>query len=656
MITCIAAILFACIQEREDLVVESTVGLAPGSSGTVRLCLGGAVDELRKSDPEAAGALVKALGVSAVNVSDDDLAAGEAVVRALAARLPLVSASCPLAKPYVVVGRIGITGVTRGAGDPAEALARVLPALRKESDVVVLMAWLDRTAAAALVRKFPEIRVVLHAGVGVFDPEPLRIGESFLLRGPAAKWTVARTRLGTTVSHGLEPGPSEVSKELTELAGKCGLTEHPLRAAIEKSVATETPSAIPTKLEPEKPAVVGRSASNRAVRIEVKSVTLRAGYGGRKGRLLLVDTEWENTIPMTLVYERQIPTAYVVQELRDHVYLVVNGARLSRLETGLPGLVPRTLKLDRLGDRLRGGLLFELPSEGLETLELRFYDYAHGHAAVPLLGRAKEEKPLQAGANEIVEVGVYGVRQVTAEGKSYVAMDLRARSVLKTTMDDAEVGVVADWKEAGEYVRAIVDGEYAYAPERRLPETLRFLPDAATGEIVYFLLPEKRVSLELRCDFPNAALPNGEVVHPEAVTLLLEGKRPEAPERESIAEVEDGSITVAVWGQSVAREFAGAKAGKGKKFLVVDVTVTATESEFFQAKEQLKYGTEKGGQIGVHKSAWAGAKRPTEKVWVPAGERRTFQLVFEIPETEKKFRLAYAGYTKAETLELKEGE
>lgn len=657
----------------QETVVESTVGLAPGTSGSVRVCVGGAVEELAKSDPEPAGALVRALGYSAVHLSARDLEVGEAVVRALADRIPLVSANCPLAKPYVVVRRVAITGVSAAGGafaDPAEALAKILPDLAKQADVILLLAWMDRVSTAALLRKFPSIRLAIRSGPGLFDSEPIRLGESHLVSGPSARWTVGRTVLPAG-THRIDPGPTEVSDEIAALAAKCGLGTPPLRRILEKVADREPEShAVPTRLEPGKTVVLARKIANRAVRIEVRTVLLTPEFGGRKGRFLLLDTEWENILPLALVYDRQIPTSYVVQNLGDHVYVVVNGRELSRLAgAGTAGCLSGQLKLDRVGAKVRGYLLFEAP-ESPAALELRYYDFAHGHATAPLLaGAADPGKPVASAENAVLEVSVFAVRRDKASGGMVaIDVDLRARSRFTTKTDatafdphaekgaEVEVGTVADWLEARKRVVALVDGEFAYGPSEgtRFPEAPRFLPDVPTGGTIRFLVPEKYASLAIRCEFPKAATPSGEEIHPEPIQLPLEGKVPDPVEREAIAEIDDDHLKVAIWSHAVSGEFAGRKAAAGTKFVVLDVTATASGGEYFQSRKQLQYVTESGRQLAPHAATWAGPKRPLENVWVPAGERRSFQLVFEIPEGEKKPRVAFAGYTKAEILTLPE--
>jgi Mg-chelatase subunit ChlD len=184
----------------------------------------------------------------------------------------------------------------------------------------------------------------------------------------------------------------------------------------------------------------------------------------------------------------------------------------------------------------------------------------------------------------------------------------------------------------------------------------RFLPDLPTGGDVVFLAPEAFQSLELRCDFPNARAPGGkEAVRPAGIALALEGARPELADRKPLASLKDDNFKVAVVAQNVQPSFAGEEAGGGKKFLVLDLVVEngGRQGEFFQTLQQLKYAAEDGEEIEIDGSTSRGARAPADLLWIPAGERRAFQVAFRIGERETKPRLAYAGVSLASVLELK---
>ncbi|MFQ5845937.1 MAG: hypothetical protein ACE5JG_13215, partial [Planctomycetota bacterium] len=257
------------------------------------------------------------------------------------------------------------------------------------------------------------------------------------------------------------------------------------------------------------------------------------------------------------------------------------------------------------------------------------------------------------------------------EGMSYLTVELRARS--KVTMDaDAtafdpkakrgsriDVGTVADWRDWRQYTQVVLDGEFAYGPLETggLPDVPRFLPDVMTGGTVTFLVPDEAQSVELRCGMPNASLPgSGKVIRPKALTFTLQGKRAALPERRALVSIDDEVFGVQVTGQQVASGFAGEEAGPDTRFLVLDVTVanTGRKIEGFQTEQQLAYASEDGSRLGWDEVSFRGRRPPMRVLWIPQGERRSFQVVFRVPAGDTKPRLAYQGLSLARVEPLPE--
>jgi hypothetical protein len=278
-------------------------------------------------------------------------------------------------------------------------------------------------------------------------------------------------------------------------------------------------------------------------------------------------------------------------------------------------------------------------------------------------------------SNEVVEMAAVGVKKLkqfggesAPESMQFVVVDLRGRSLFMIDADATafdsrarpgqkiKVGTVADWADSRNYIQLVVDGRYAYPPHRatELPETPRFLPDVLTGGAVAFLAPAQHESLELRCDFPNARTPSG-VLRPKGLTLGVEGRRPAAPKVSPIATIDDKELLVTIAGQSMAASFAGKPAEDGFAFFVVDVVVhnRGKNGEHFQTPEMVKYVTARGQQVTIDPVSFEGPYRPTELIWIPAGEVRAFQAVYKVPANERKPRLAYRGFNTAEVVFLK---
>src|SRR4051812_17935816 len=83
----------------------------------------------------------------------------------------------------------------------------------------------------------------------------------------------------------------------------------------------------PTNPEAEKTYPIRQEANNRGVRLTVLNAARSASYGavraGAGRSLIVLNTEWENIIPLTLSGDLKIATTYAVPNLADHLYLVV---------------------------------------------------------------------------------------------------------------------------------------------------------------------------------------------------------------------------------------------------------------------------------------------------------------------------------------------
>lgn len=607
-----------------------------------------------------------------------------ALVLLLAAQDPVVirtvEASSDAAFPALELAE-GEIGVALGASEVATAAGFAAPPFKKggvsvvsdpkgsDGDVVVWVTSLPREQAAAALRESPKVRLCIVTGKGGGDPEPLKIGDAWMVQAPGSSGLWGRIELrGGAVTNSYAPPAGKPSDKVAAAKKKLGLPVDAMRELADKA---KPPAPAP---------FAGLETSNRACRFRIYSTTTRAAYGPKSAtpgrKFMVLDAEFENIIPMTLVRNNQVPTIYRIKELGDHLYLVVNGERVSRVlpdAAQLPGHVKTSpLELDRLGTRLRGNIVFDVPADGVKTLDLRYYDYSHGHMTLVLQeGERAEAKPiLPLAENDVLEAGIYKVDKAPAgDGQVKVTVEFRARSRMFTEGDATafdpkaapgsklQIGTVSDWTDLRRHLNVLVDGLKSFGPvgDLEIGESPRFLPDVMTGGKASFLVPEKAASLELRCDFPNARLPDGKVVHPKALLYPLEGRRPEAPVAAAIATIDDDIYKIAVTAQATAPEVGGVKAASGKIFFILDIIVTGNgkAGELFQTPEQLFYATATGAQIPMHERSFAGPSPAVKLLLIPNGERRAFQAVYEIPATEKRPRLAYRGVTKALVVELK---
>ena len=620
-----------------------------------------------------------------------------------------------LAKPFIVKGSAGsavaLLGVTEAPAGwnylphlkaqlggvrirpPAEAVAEWLPRAKSEAARVILIYYGGAGGLEPLLRAHgKDFSCVL---VGGARPESLPSAASPPLFGTGEHGTqLARVSISGAGKDAkaelMQVALDPVRKDAPEMEAVLAGFEKPVPAAdADATGAASSPPLPPHTLEPDRSYRLGSSAQNRAIRLTIESAALVSRYGAfespRGHKLLLLETEWENRIPWTIVQEAKIPTEYRIPNLADHLYVVLNGVTALRIlpeAADLPGHVTvKDFKLAKIGDRIRGNVLFEVPTSSVESLELRFYDFAHGHfqsslirSSAPPAPAPKPKSPPQR--NEVLEVGVFGVESTkehagvkAPDEMTFVVVDLRARSLFSVEADatafdpkaragaKTRVGTVADWQESRRYTQLVVNGEVAFAPlpSSTLTEEPRFLPDVLTGGSVVFLAPEKTVSLELRCDFPNAKSSlDGRLFRPQGITIPIEGKRPKLEARKAILAIQDDVFDVAVIELTTPAELAGQAAAEGQRFVALDITVSNTgkKGEFFQPLEQLKLVLAAGTLLAVDPAALDGVRAPLPLIWIPPGERRSFQSVYRVPSAEAKLRLAYAGVSLQKTLNL----
>jgi hypothetical protein len=315
---------------------------------------------------------------------------------------------------------------------------------------------------------------------------------------------------------------------------------------------------------------------------------------------------------MQYVFERETPVEFHIGDFREILFVVANGSRLGRLNaeltSGPGGLTEKDFKLPYLGSSRRGVAVLDVPAS-IESLDLRFYDFSHGHMAIPMLAKkdAPASRPIATAENGILEVEVWSVKR----DRGLVRVEMRARSVWPYEVDatafDAEarkgqkmkVPSLGRWEDVSKLVSIVADGETAVPPAEAADTIL--LPDAATGAELVFAAPESARSLELRLDFVKIGVPGrSDPVLPKPLTIPLEGTRPKAIERKPLATVRAESVRIDVVGKS----------GRTLELSILN----EGEGRLFDAREELKVD---GGDL---------PESVVAPRFLPKGERRVFQV------------------------------
>ena len=655
------------------------------------------------SDLGQAAALAEAAGIDVINLAQRDLPAGPGALAGTGTKLVSASFTAPGStwrshlvierggKKYAVIGlasRSSVSPLPAGVRyvEPREALGKAI-AEAGAVDGIIVLADAPLSQAAPWQEERPEVDAVVITGRGGGGPRVE--GHPRMLRAPPGGDAIgvlpAAGKPAFAVA--LDP-PAAPSEAYRKLSTELGL--EPKLPALDRKPPERPAAFVGTELASDRLTPLGASGKNRAVVLTVRSAGILGRFAGREAapgkKWLVLDLHFRNRLSPQVARDQVVPVAYLVPQLTDHLYLVADRVTVLRPVSldGAAGMLSLgELKLPGAGAAEAGKLVHEIDAASPpRELTLRMYDYAHGSFVLPLLAPvAGEERPAGApvaplAKNEVLEIGAYGLAKSDRLGERsapaglvFVALDLRARSLFTTTADAAafdpgarpgqkmQVGTVADWTDSRKYLQLVADGELACIPE---PETSldpapRFLPDVLTGGRAVFLAPREPKSLELRCDMPNAKTPDGKVLRPRGVTLVLEGKRPPAARiTKPIARIEDDVFVASVTGQATAAAFADTSAEAGKRFVVIDVTVEnrGKDGETFQTLEQLQVATSDGSKVPLDPATFAGPRRPAEHVWIPAGERRSFQAAFQIETAELRPRLAYAGVSKAEVVDL----
>lgn len=412
--------------------------------------------------------------------------------------------------------------------------------------------------------------------------------------------------------------------------------------------------------------VVSYPARNDAIEMIVSGVRAADHYGPVKSaegrKFVVLSTEWRNLLGATPVDGKLLSTPYLVPMLDQQLFLVVNGGRVAPLAAaaqGRPGtLATKNFTVPDPATSVRGNLVFDVPADARDLL-LVFIDERYGAMSAQLAGTPVPAGPAQgnrAERNEILEAFVAGAR-VVDDGKAspdtqMVAVDLRVRSIFQPDRRTKAAKLVALPEWSGRYVQALVDGQYVGTPVAAPfdPAATTILPVVATGGEFVFRVPRKRTSLSVNLYFGEMTTATGKV-RPRPLVLpvrLAPEGAPAAPKRSTVASTRDGVFDVSITGVTTAPEFGGAKAPEGKAFFVIDATVgnVSRQPEFFQSLEQLKHAGEQGEITGADDASLAGPHPPLAQLFIPPGERRSFQLVYAIPASETRPRIAYASVTE----------
>src|SRR5262245_45438141 len=174
--------------------------------------------------------------------------------------------------------REGEIGVALG-GDPETASAAGFSSaprggLTFSSEPKAGAVWissLSREQSAAALRETRGIRLCIVTGRGGGDPEPLKIGDTWMVQAPgnSGLWGRIELREGS-VTNRFGPPDGKPSEKVAALKKKLGLSVDAV-SALRASAKADAGAELPPALE----------AANRACRVRILSAAERPSYGGR---------------------------------------------------------------------------------------------------------------------------------------------------------------------------------------------------------------------------------------------------------------------------------------------------------------------------------------------------------------------------------------
>ena len=433
--------------------------------------------------------------------------------------------------------------------------------------------------------------------------------------------------------------------------------------------------AFSERVEIDKTYWVEKSEKNRGIELTVFDYQLKECIGEEEADsdevFIIISTLWQNIIPLVKkeiskskdkgagglgfgvskpqeqTQEIELFTPYLVRNLRDNMYLIINNKHIAQIDevtNELSNSLPlKDLTLAEYEDELEGGIVFRSYKEEINSLLLVFFDFEQGHIQIPLmeLSETKEEIPaLITQENEYLKISFYGIKP--QGGISLI--DLGVESVSKGNVVELDFG---------QNVFLIEDGFYQYEAleTEEMPFSLygftRFIPYWESRGCLAFKIPPIQKNLSLLVNIPRA----------EPLSFNLNPKIPISPLPQPFANIVDEEIAkIDILGLTRADMINGQYPEKDQQYLILDIithciplnqgNLILQSGEQFILMDQLgnKYSISEVTQIIPH-----GIK--SEQI-VPAGTARRFSLVYEVPLNIQKINLYYRGFTLEENISM----
>jgi hypothetical protein len=383
------------------------------------------------------------------------------------------------------------------------------------------------------------------------------------------------------------------------------------------------------------------AANNKTATLTVPKFRIASSLGDQQAparhAFLVLGTVWKNTGP----------AQYLVPDVINHLFLLINGDRQSTVSDATAA-APHRLPLDQLvvpatGNAVSGEYVYAIPDHGVTSVELLFIDTAQGDMHLALFGRTPPAPRTIAGPanNELIEAGVLGTEEVDAvgntqapPGQKYAVIAVRMRGLSKGNLVRFDASMYSVLRDADGYNYQTsqvsdLDDEFTSATQ--------LLPEVPCRGMLAFLVPASHSALTLALNLPGYksmefALPNT-------------GGSPRS--RKPLLSIEDrDTLTLSVLGLRRASSIGNSAAASGKSYLVLDVLFIskADQGIEFQTAEQLIL-LDGDNQITADSDALDALPHPLKEnsVIPPHGQAR-FEVAYQVPAGTSRFAIRYRGF------------
>lgn len=208
--------------------------------------------------------------------------------------------------------------------------------------------------------------------------------------------------------------------------------------------------------------------------------------------------------PQEQTQEVELFTPYLVPNLRDNMYLIINNKHIAQIDevtNELSAPLPlKNLTLSEYEDELEGAIVFRSYKEEINSLLLVFFDFDQGHIQIPLveLVEAKEKIPAPiTQENEYLKISFYGIKP---QGDISL-IDLGVESMSKGNVVDLNFGQNVFLIEDGLYQYEVLETkEIAFS----LYGLTRFIPYWERRGYLAFKSPPTQKNLSILLNIPRA--------------------------------------------------------------------------------------------------------------------------------------------------------